>query len=51
MYGFGGVILNNFTEIMALTFVALLGYWVGRMVQKRWPHQHLRPWLWFKRRD
>lgn len=51
MNTFGAIVINNFQEILALTFTWLLGYWIGRIIQKRWPHQHLRPWLWGKRRE
>ncbi len=50
MYGLGGVIVNNFTEIAGMAFVALMAYWFGRFVQRHWPDRDLRPWLWFKSR-
>lgn len=48
--GVTGVVFNNLTEILAVLFVAWLGYCAGRAVQKRWPTKHLRPWLWGKDR-
>lgn len=48
--GITGIVFNNLTEIMALSFTLLLGYWLGRAMQKQWPHRHLRPWKWFQHR-
>lgn len=51
MYGIGGILVNNFTEIAGMAFVALMAYWFGRFVQRKAPNVHLRPWLWFKSRS
>jgi len=47
----GAFFVNNFTEILSMTFIAWLGYGFGRFIQKRWPTLHLRPWKWRIKRD
>ncbi len=28
--------------------IALFSYWTGRIIERRLPWFHFRPWLWFK---
>lgn len=47
--GVTGIIINNFSEIIAMGVMFFAGYNVGWLKYKYLPNVHLNPLRWFKR--